>query len=553
MTCSREKSAAKRILLGSAASLVMLAAPTWSAHAADAPLKKAPPVGFVKVCDMYGPGFFQLPGTAFCAAFRGQLQVDTNFEAGRDAVFVQQDSKKNGNSYAVNVVPAGSEDNSGWQVQAKPSFDLRTETTYGTLRTVIQPRFTFNLGIFQAGPGPGFEANKTPDCYRCYAQWAGFTVGIQASYWKYLDQEGIQTFTVGEAESSLVFAYTYDWTKMRPGTPNPKGFAPYPDGLSTTVSLEDPNKHTAKAEAGGNTLSGLAGVNVPGLASGGVEPIPGPFRLPDVIANIRYEADEPNTVSWQAAAILHQISETANIATNGLIPGCVDGTAACSVVFGPSVHATGWAALAGARWNLPMLPGTNRGALTLGNFLWLQANYGDGSIESVGIGGITGNFSIGDNPGELTGGLLRDDHDAIAVNNGAGGFFLEKEKAFSVNSELRVFLTDCTDPVKCWRVNLIGNYAQVLPGTITQNTDWSSGGLGKATRKGFGGNVTWGASRWAGDIGLEVMWLGITQSLPCNNSGNASLGVCHTPTLLPNGIKRDADNIAYRLTFTKNY
>jgi hypothetical protein len=30
--------------------------------------------------------------------------------------------------------------------------------------------------------------------------------------------------------------------------------------------------------------------------------------------------------------------------------------------------------------------------------LWLQANYGDGSIESVGIGGMTGNFSIGDNP-----------------------------------------------------------------------------------------------------------------------------------------------------------
>jgi hypothetical protein len=130
---------------------------------------------------------------------------------------------------------------------------------------VIQPRVQFNLGIFQNGPGAGFEANKTPDCYRCYTQWAGFTVGNQASYWKYLDQTGIQTFTVGEAESSLVFAYTYDWTKMRPGTPNPKGFAPYPDGLSSTISLEDPNKHAAKGEAGGNTLAGLAGLKVPAL------------------------------------------------------------------------------------------------------------------------------------------------------------------------------------------------------------------------------------------------------------------------------------------------
>jgi hypothetical protein len=541
-----------RFVLGSAAVLFAAEAGT-TAQAADAALKKAPPVKYVKVCDIYGAGFFQLPGTVFCAAFRGQLQVDTNFEAGKDAVFVQQDSKKNGNSYSVNVLPAGSQDNSGWQVQAKPTFDLRTETTFGTLRTVIQPRFQFNLGIFQAGPGPGFEANKTPDCYRCYTQWAGFTIGNQASYWKFLDQEGIQTFTVGEAESSLLFAYTYNWTKMTPGTPNPKGFAPYPDGLSSTISLEDPNKHTAKGEAGGNTLAGLAGLAVPGTALGGIEPIPGPFRLPEVVANFRYEADDPGTVSWQVAGILHQISETANVATNGLIPGCINGTASCSVAFGPSAHATGWAALAGARWNLPMLPGTNRGALTLGNFLWLQANYGDGSIESVGIGGITGNFSIGDNPGEHTGGLLRDDHDAIAINNGVGGFFLEKEKAFSINAELRVFLTDCTDPVKCWRLNLIGNYAEVTPGSITQNTDWASGGLGKAVRKGFGGNITWGASRWAGDIGLEVMWFGINQSLPCNNAGNAALGVCGTPTTLPNGVSKDSSNVAYRLTFTKNY
>jgi hypothetical protein len=541
------------VLLGSAAAIVAAAETMTAAQAADAALKKAPPVQYVKVCDIYGNGFFQLPGTVFCAAFRGQLQVDTNFEAGKDAVFVQQDSKKNGNSYSVNVLPAGSQDNSGWQIQAKPTFDLRTETTFGTLRTVIQPRFTFNLGIFQSGPGPGFEANKTPDCYRCYTQWAGFTIGNQASYLKYFDQEGVQTFTVGEASSSLVFAHTYNWTKMTTGTPNPKGFAPYPDGLSTTISLEDPNKHTAKAEAGGNTLAGLAGLAVPGTALGGVEPIPGPFRLPEVVANIRYEADEPNTVSFQLAGILHQISETANVGTNGLIPGCINGNANCAVAFGPSAHETGWGAVAGARWNLPMLPGTNRGALTLGNFLWLELDYGNGSLETAGIGGITGNFSMGDNPGEHTGGLLRDDHDAIAINNGTGGFFLEKEKAFSLNAELRVFLTDCTNPVKCWRVNLIGNYAEVMPGTITQNTDWASGGLGKAVRKGFGGNITWGASRWAGDIGLEVMWFGINQNLPCNNAGNAALAVCGTPTVLPNGLSKDSSNVAYRLTFTKNY
>src|SRR6202045_3801202 len=184
------------VLLGSAAAIVAAAETMTAAQEADAALKQAPPVQYVKVCDIYGNGFFQLPGTVFCAAFRGQLQVDTNFEAGKDAAFVQQDSKKNGNSYSVNVLPAGSQDNSGWQIQAKPTFDLRKVTTFGTLRTVIQPRFTFNLGIFQAGPGPGFKANKTPDCYRCYTSVSGFTSGNQASFLKYFDQEGVQTFTV---------------------------------------------------------------------------------------------------------------------------------------------------------------------------------------------------------------------------------------------------------------------------------------------------------------------------------------------------------------------
>jgi Porin subfamily len=537
------------VLLGSVAAIVAAADTMTAAQAADAALKKAAPVKFVKVCDIYGNGFFQLPGTVFCLAYRGQLQVDTNFEAPRDAVFVSQDTKKTG-AFSTTFVPAGSEDVSGYQVQIKPTFDLRTETAFGTLRTVVEPRVVFNEGIFNGGQGPGFEANKTPDCYRCYTQWAGFTVGTQASYFKYLDQEGIQTFTVGEAESSLLFAFTYNWTKMTPGTPNPKGFAPYPDGLSSSISLEDPNKHTAKGQAGGNTLAGLGNLNVPGVAAGTVDPIPGPLKAPDIVGNFRYEADEPNTLSWQVAGILHQISETTNVGTNGIIPGCIPN---CSVAFGPSARTTGWAALAGARWNLPFLPGTNRGALTLGNFLWLQANYGDGSIESVGIGGITGNFSIGDNPGETTGGLTRDDHDAIAINNGVGGLILEKEKAFSANAELRVFLTDCTDPVKCWRLNLIGNYAEVRPGTITSNTDWTQGGLAKADRRGFGGNITWGASRWAGDIGLEVMYFSLHQALPCNNNGNAALAVCGTPTVIPFGLAQNPSNIAYRVTFTKNW
>ena len=69
-----------------------------------------------------------------------------------------------------------------------------------------------------------------------------------------------------------------------------------------------------------------------------MEPIPGPFTVPDIIANFRYEADESGTVSWQIAGHLHQIYEIANVATDELIPGCINGTAACSVAFGPTAR-----------------------------------------------------------------------------------------------------------------------------------------------------------------------------------------------------------------------
>src|SRR5215470_624823 len=51
----------KRVLLGSAASLFAVA----GAQAADLPVK-AKPVEYVKVCTLYGAGFWYVPGTDTC-------------------------------------------------------------------------------------------------------------------------------------------------------------------------------------------------------------------------------------------------------------------------------------------------------------------------------------------------------------------------------------------------------------------------------------------------------------------------------------------------------
>ena len=61
----------KGLLLGAAAGLATVA----SAQAADLPVKAAP-VEYVKVCSLYGAGFFYIPGTDTCLKIGGYLRSD---------------------------------------------------------------------------------------------------------------------------------------------------------------------------------------------------------------------------------------------------------------------------------------------------------------------------------------------------------------------------------------------------------------------------------------------------------------------------------------------
>src|SRR4051812_26392640 len=63
----------KSLLLGSAAALVAVS----GAKAADAVVVAEPePVEYVRVCDVYGTGFFYLPGTETCLKIGGYVRVD---------------------------------------------------------------------------------------------------------------------------------------------------------------------------------------------------------------------------------------------------------------------------------------------------------------------------------------------------------------------------------------------------------------------------------------------------------------------------------------------
>src|SRR5207247_5227289 len=64
----------KSLILGSAAGLVALS----GAQAADLPVK-AKAVEYVRICSLYGAGFFYIPGTDTCIKLGGYLRVDTTF------------------------------------------------------------------------------------------------------------------------------------------------------------------------------------------------------------------------------------------------------------------------------------------------------------------------------------------------------------------------------------------------------------------------------------------------------------------------------------------
>ena len=61
----------KSLLLGTAAGLVAMT----GAQAADLPVK-AKPVQYVKICSLYGAGFYYIPGTDMCLKMGGWVRAE---------------------------------------------------------------------------------------------------------------------------------------------------------------------------------------------------------------------------------------------------------------------------------------------------------------------------------------------------------------------------------------------------------------------------------------------------------------------------------------------
>src|SRR5215475_9185340 len=150
----------KSLLLGSAAGFVAVA----GAQAADLPIK-AKPVEYVKVCSLYGAGFFYIPGTDTCIKLGGAVRVQAEFNAGSGGIPVGL-----GNATEANqgFLTRDATNDTNFRSRIYFSVDARQQTEYGTLRSY------FRFGAQQTTPADTAANNGAVFWDRAFIQFAGF-------------------------------------------------------------------------------------------------------------------------------------------------------------------------------------------------------------------------------------------------------------------------------------------------------------------------------------------------------------------------------------------
>uniref|UniRef100_A0A8T9AH28 Porin n=1 Tax=Mesorhizobium intechi TaxID=537601 RepID=A0A8T9AH28_9HYPH len=169
----------KSLLLGSAAALIAVS----GARAADAVVVAEPePAEYVKICDVYGAGYFYIPGTETCLRIGGYVRYD---------IGVGDHGTNDGVNNVLDHMGDGSHDT--YYKQAR--FALKTwtgqETELGTLKTYTETRFNFgnNTGDYTDpdGAGPLTAStdwqghNKTTSLNFAWIQLGGLRVGKDES------------------------------------------------------------------------------------------------------------------------------------------------------------------------------------------------------------------------------------------------------------------------------------------------------------------------------------------------------------------------------------
>src|SRR5229473_8532136 len=270
----------KSLILGSAAGLIAMS----GAQAADLPLK-AKAVEYVRICSLYGAGFFYIPGTDTCIKLGGYLRADTVLNTNNDIGF------------AGGVTGAHNRLSNYYTSRARfdMTVDTRTATEYGVVRTFADMVYTWTGGgqtgagtgllggatVYDAsnpaGSGSGSIGGANFGLYHAFIQFAGFTFGRTVSIfdapWQSYPAGGPDTLPGGSNHVTGVNQVAYT--------------AQFGQGMSASIALQDPTVYDTTnisnlSFPGGVTPSVTAGV-VSFLTGYGASSIGAGMVAPDIV------------------------------------------------------------------------------------------------------------------------------------------------------------------------------------------------------------------------------------------------------------------------------
>jgi hypothetical protein len=216
------------------------------------------PIQYVKICSLYGVGFYYIPGTDMCLKIGGWVRAEYTWGAnGSIGAGAFQGTNINNRTTS----------NSTWRARGYITADARSQTEYGTVRGYIAVGVS---GNDTNGAGNTFDAN------RAFIQWAGFTFGQAQSFFDFYSVPATSywgTFPASDTGDPgwKVLGYT----------------AQFGNGFSATIAAEMRR-----------TVSGGI-VNQTGF--GGY----GGFQAPDIVGNLRVDQ------AWGSAQIMaaaHQVN-----------------------------------------------------------------------------------------------------------------------------------------------------------------------------------------------------------------------------------------------------
>ncbi|MBR0817544.1 porin [Bradyrhizobium liaoningense] len=272
----------KSLLLGTSAVLMAVG----GAQAADLPVK-AKAVEYVKICTLYGAGFYYIPGSDTCIKLGGYLRAEVALNAGGN-----YSGSYNGVSAANNRLA------NYYSARAREdlNIDTRTATEYGVVRTYFDAVFTWTTD-FTTGSGttPGAtvysqlgstgvsapnNANAgnisggTLGVYYAFVQFAGFTMGKAVSQfdapWINYPGNNFDQLVGGSGTTNGVAQFTYT--------------ADFGQGVTAAFSAQDQTQafQTNIWNTAGMTTSSVLGGAYGTSDFGGT-------RSPDLVAMVRVD------------------------------------------------------------------------------------------------------------------------------------------------------------------------------------------------------------------------------------------------------------------------